>query len=102
MTTLAIIFWTLTGISLIVAFILLILHIYDIVDYPTTGVSFIVFLILCLITICFTVQAEQSKKPKVKECPLTKEYPLTEWRMDYKITTMNEKSDTTLVLTKIK
>ena len=96
MATLAIIFWTLTGISLIVAFILLILHIYDIVDYPTTGVSFIVFLILCLITICFTVQAEQSKKPKIKE------YPLTEWRMDYKITTMNEKSDTTLVLTKIK
>lgn len=34
--------------------------------------------------------------------PRVEEYPLSEWRMDYKVTTMNEKSDTTLVLTKIK
>lgn len=96
MSTIAIIFWTLTGIALIVTFVLLILHIYDIVDYPTTGISFIVFLMLDIIAICLIITAEQSKKPKVKE------YSLTEWRMDYKVTTMNEKSDTTLVLTEIK
>lgn len=96
MTTLAIIFWTLTGISLGVTFILLILYNYDIVDYSTSGISFIVFLMLGIIAICLTVQTEKPKKPKVKE------YPLKEWRMDYKIITMNDKTDTTLVLTKIK
>ena len=96
MTTLAIIFLTLTGISFIVTFLLLILYAYDLVDYSASSVSFIISLMLGIIAICLIVQAEQSKKPKVKK------YPLKEWRMDYGVTTINNKSDTTLVLTKIR
>ena len=60
------------------------------------SLCFIIFVFACVIGIMLWECSKESKKPKVKE------YPLIEWRMDYKITTMNEKSDTTLVLTKIK
>ena len=60
------------------------------------SLCFITSVFACAIGIVLWECSKESKKPKVKE------YPLTEWRMDYKITTMNEKSDTTLVLTKIK
>ena len=93
MATLAIIFWIISGIFFIMFGV-------SILDKNSN----IAFMSLCFIISVFAfvigiILWECSKEPKK---PKIKEYPLTEWRMDYKITTMNEKSDTTLVLTKIK
>lgn len=100
MTNLVLIFWVLTGISGVATFIFLILYIYDIADWHAPAINIILFLMLGVISICLPYvqnkQAEQSKKPKIEE------YSLTEWNIDYKIIIMGEKSDTVLVLTKIK
>lgn len=94
MTTLAIIFWTLTGIVFLATLILLLLYILDLIDSRVAEIGFIIVTILGLIST--VVMICTNPKSRVEE------YSLKEWRMDYRITTMNEKSDTTLVLTKIR
>lgn len=93
MTTLAIIFWIVSGIF----FIMFGVSIFDkSSNMAFTSLCFITSVFAFVIGIVLWECSKELKKPKVKE------YPLKEWRMDYKITTMNDKSDTTLVLTKIK
>lgn len=94
MTTLAVIFWTLTGIAFLVTLGLLLLLIFNIINPKIVELGFIVFAFLGAVSTVAMICI--NPKPRVEE------YPLSEWRMDYKVTTMNEKSDTTLVLTKIK
>ncbi len=97
METAALIF---LGLSVLFFCAFLVFQILYTFDVHRACESSCICLIICLfLVIGFLITgsiSEEQNKPKVKE------YPLTEWRMDYKITTMDEKSDTTLVVTKIK
>lgn len=65
-------------------------------SYEACKICFFCFLFFTIIGVILLALPEKQIKPEVKE------YPLTEWKMDYKVTMLGEKTDTTLVLTKIR
>lgn len=96
METAAYIFLAFTIFFFCAALVFEILYIFDVNGAFEGGVICLIFCIALGIgfLITGTLSEKQSKS-------VIKEFPLTEWKVNYKITTMNEKSDTTLVLTKI-
>ena len=99
------IIWILTGIFFILAILFTIFYAFD-----NSGKSLIGGLIcfvccaMCIVSGNFWAERNNNSNFDLNSAiPLIiHEYPLNEWMIDYKIISIDDKSDTTLVLTKIK